>query len=81
MRVVQAKQRIIETGPNVVDPKVIPMGAIGTVEREIVPGKSAWVNFGRTLGTVPVSENMLVDLPTDADKLVEYLRQRRGVVL
>jgi hypothetical protein len=81
MRVVQTTRRIVETGPDVIDPKAIPMGAIGTVQGDIAPGRSVWVNFGRTLGTLPVPESALVDLPSESDKLVEYLKGDPNAIL
>lgn len=60
-------------------PKTIKAGAIGVVRSVIVPGHSIYVDFGRGIGTIAVSERVVKDVPSDAGELVEYLRTRHKV--
>ena len=61
---------------DVLDQKTIAAGCIGVVVDTIVRGRSIYVNFGRDIGVVAISEHSVKDLASDTDALIEYLRTR-----
>lgn len=75
-RVVEVIEDIVEMGPDVIDPKIIKTGSIGVVKGDIVPGQSVWVDFGRGISCVAVSESNLRDMPSDSGELMHYLKER-----
>jgi len=61
MRIIELIEDARETGDDVIDPKIIPVGSIGVVRGVIVPGSSIWVDFGRGVGTIAISERVVRD--------------------
>jgi hypothetical protein len=60
-RIIELTEDVQEKiSPDILDlktrPKLIKAGTTGRVEGDIVPGHSIWVNFGRGIGTVAISE-------------------------